>query len=146
MEPCSPTVSPLHGIVSSWSHNLCAVHPSEIFTLAETSSYATNRIISDKLRSDWKTRKVVGTHAKGCARFLAEEWKVVASVVEWLMPGKWNPEWLRCGRLYCSRWSTHEFQSWSLPMCDFGISWRLFEGPPKPRQTKYFSRKDLRLW
>lgn len=87
MEPCSRTVSPLHRIVSSWSHNLCAVHPSEISTLAETSSYATNRIISDKLRSDWKTRKVVGTHAKGCARFLAEEWKVVASVVEWLMPG-----------------------------------------------------------
>ena len=46
----------------------------------------------------------------------------------------WNPEWLRCGRLYCSRWSTHEFQSRSLPMCGFGISWRLFEGPPKPRQ------------
>lgn len=87
MEPCSRTVSPLHGIVSSWSHNLCAVRPSEIFTLPETSSYATNRIISDKLRSDWKTRKAVGTHAKGCAGSLAEEWKVVASVVEWLMPG-----------------------------------------------------------
>ena len=87
MEPCSRTISPLHGIVSSWSHNSCAVCPSEIFTLPQTSSYAPNRIISDKLRSDWKTRKVVGTHAKGCARSLAEEWKVVASVVEWLMPG-----------------------------------------------------------
>ena len=81
------TVSHLHGIVSSWSHNLCAVRPSEIFTLPETSSYATNSVISDKLSSDWKTRKVVGTYAKGCARSLAEEWKVVASVVEWLMPG-----------------------------------------------------------
>ena len=29
--------------------------------------------LSDKLRSDWKTRKVVGTHARGCARSLAEE-------------------------------------------------------------------------
>ena len=87
MEPCSRTVSPLHGVVLLWSHNMCAVPPLEIFTLPETSSYATNRIISDELRSDWKTRKVVGTHAKGCARSLTEEWKVVASVVEWLMPG-----------------------------------------------------------
>ena len=57
MEPCSRTVSPLHGIVSSWSHNLCAVRPLEIFTLPGTSSYATNCIISNKLRSSEHMRR-----------------------------------------------------------------------------------------
>ena len=55
MEPCSCTVSPLHGIVSSWSHDMCAVRPSETFTPPATSSYAANRNVTQELRYDWKT-------------------------------------------------------------------------------------------
>lgn len=73
MEPCSRTVPPLHGISLSWSHNLCAVHPLEIFTLPGTFSSIVNRIISEKLRSDWKTRKIVEIYVKGCVRSLIEE-------------------------------------------------------------------------
>ena len=63
--------------VSSWSHNLCAVRPSEIFTLLEMSSYAANRNISQELRSNWKSYrssnvcaglcKVFGREAEGCS-------------------------------------------------------------------------------
>ena len=82
MELCSRIVSLLHEIILSWSYNLYAIRSSKIFILLKRLFYIVNRVIFNKLRFDWKGRKVIEIYAKNYIRSLIEKWKIITSVVK----------------------------------------------------------------